>query len=192
MADKPWKRLERFAAATYGTTRRLMKGTDEVSDIGGDDKEFPLVLDTKLRKRESWQVIPWFKKVERAALESGKWPVLLLQEPGKVRKYVIVRRTPLVKYIMNDMPQKDLPADKFFTREVDPGRKTPILIQWNYLLKELQKEKRKRKVTVLHPMLFIKNTKADIELAILEPETLAWIFREGGLLPNVETTEDRS
>lgn len=188
MADKPWKRLERFAAATFGTTRRLMKGTDEVSDIGGDDKDYPLVLDTKLRKKESWQVIPWFKKVERAALETGKWPVLVLQEPGKIRKYAIVRRVPLIKFIMNEMPQKDLPADKFFTRQVDPGRKTPVLVQWDRLLKDLQKEKRKRKMD-LHPMLFIKNTKAEIELAILEPEVLAWIFREGGLLPNETTTD---
>lgn len=187
MADKPWKRLERSTAKTFHTTRRLMKGTDEVSDIGGDDIDYPLVLDTKLRKKGSWEIVRWFRKVEKAALETGKWPVLVLQEPGKVRKYAIVRRVPLIKFIMAH--RKEIPADAFFTREVNPQRRTPILIQWRELMKDIQKEKQKRKAKVLHPMLFLENTKADLKLAIVQPEVLSWIFVQGGLL-RVKTDED--
>ena len=182
MADKPWKKMERDIARIFHTTRRLMKGTDAVSDIG--DENFPLVVDCKKRKKQSWEITSWFKKIERAALEKGKWPVLVLQEPGKQRKYAIVRRGPLVKLILK---KTGIDANVFHVVE-KTGNRFSVLSEWQLSMKKLSKLRSKSKHD-LHLILCVKNEKADLDLAILKPEVLSWIFVEGGVIDAGHTSE---
>lgn len=181
--DRPWKKMERNIATIFHTTRRLMKGTNAVSDIGDDD--FPLVLDCKKRKKETWVVTQWFKKIETVAVKEGKWPVLVLQEPGKVRKYAFVRRAPLMKLILE---RTDISADRFYTVE-HSGNQFPVLLLWDKVMKEVQIQRKKRGHDV-HPILMVKNEKADLELAILQPTVLSWIFVKGGVIDGSDTGED--
>jgi len=167
-----------------GTTRKLMKGTSEVSDIGGDDPDFPLVLDCKLRKGKSWHVMAWFLKVEGATLaDTGKikWPVLCLREPGSGTKpsYAVVRREPFMKFIVERV---NLPSETYFAKEIPQSNVTPIIVEWDRFMKEVKKYKERVDVKPLIPMLLFHNTTYDIEIVVLKPEDLALIFREGGLL----------
>lgn len=175
--DKPWKNFERKIAAVYGTTRKLAKGTSEMSDIGGDQPDFPLVLDCKLRKRESWLICQWFKKIEENALKKNKWPVLAVGEPGKQKNYAFVRRAPLMKFVSE---RTNLNAEDFFSRMPSPGKLLPFDKEWEKMTKDFRKYKIHHQCNI--PMLFMCNTKHDIEFAILRNEDLAMIFREGGLI----------
>ena len=182
MARKPWKNFELKIAKMMGTSRKLMKGTGEISDIGGDDPDFPLVLDCKLRKRESWHVIVWLMKVEEAARSNTgklKWPVLCLREPGKIRSYAVVRREPFMKFIVDKV---NISPDRYFVKDIPSSYTTPILRQWDTLIKESQEYKRKEELDHVITMMNIHNTHYDIEITVLKPEDLALIFREGGLL----------
>jgi hypothetical protein len=192
MADRPWKVFERKTAALFGTTRKLMKGTGEISDIGGDDPDFPLILDCKLRKRNAWHVIAWLKKVEEAARASTgnlKWPVLCIREPGTGTKpsFAVVRREPFMKFIVERVY---LPVETYFVKELPSSRFTRILAEWNSFTKEVKRHKERTGIKPLIPMLIFHNTTYDIEIAVLKPEDLALIFREGGILKQEETKDE--
>jgi len=186
MADASWKREERIIASIFGTHRRLMKGTDEKSDIG--DENFPLVLDVKLRKKNQWKPVKWFSALEKQASEQGKWPVLCLREPGKLRRYAIVRETYLSKFISD---RTSYVAENFYIGSTNPSRNLPILMQWDKFIKIFNKKRMELKNNLLRssqkhddvfPILVFKNTKINVAYAILTPESLASIFRCGGLI----------
>lgn len=84
MADKAWKAEERKVAKSFGTSRALMKGTGEKSDIN-----HPLFcVDVKLRKR--WQVEKWFDELRNFASKCDKIPILTLRKPRSKRRLVVV------------------------------------------------------------------------------------------------------
>jgi len=186
--DRPWKVFERQIAAIFGTTRALQKGTKEIKDIGPED-DFPLLLDCKVWKKEKWQVVKWMKKLEANAQKDGmiRWPVLCVKEPGKVRKYAITRKSALFQLITKRV--KGMPSERFFHCAGGERNHTPILKQWNLMLKEIQRRKKltgpKQVPDDVIPMLSILNTKHDMDLVILTPEDLARIFYAAGVLKKI-------
>jgi len=82
--DKAWKKEERTVAKEFGTTRALMKGTLEKSDI---DHPF-FCVDVKLRKR--WEVDKWFSELEDYAQKHNKTPILTLRKPRSRRRLAVV------------------------------------------------------------------------------------------------------
>jgi hypothetical protein len=157
-----------------------MKGTEEVADIGDDD--FQLMLDCKHRPSRDWRISSWLEKVETAGAAEGKYPVLALQEPGKKRTYVIVRR----KHLMNFIGErcKGFTNEQFYTWNAAVTPRVGKLKQWDNLMKTISRDKSKNKVPKdAMPMLFIK------DIVMLKPEDLARIFRDGGLLPEVAEME---
>jgi len=82
--DKSWKKEERTVAKEFGTTRALMKGTLEKSDI---DHPF-FCVDVKLRKR--WEVDKWFSELEDYAQKHNKTPILTLRKPRSRRRLAVV------------------------------------------------------------------------------------------------------
>ena len=77
-----WKSEERTVAKMFGTSRALMKGTDEKSDIISD----LFMVDVKLRKR--WEVDRWYRELKDAAAKEDKIPILTVSfmESPKRRK----------------------------------------------------------------------------------------------------------
>lgn len=178
MADAAWKKFERDIASLFGTTRRLMKGTDEKMDIGDDD--FPLMLDCKLRKKESWSIAGWLRKVEEAAAGTGQYPVIVLREPGKVRRYAVVRRQGMMRFI--NERAKGFKSEQFYTWNTKVTPRIPYLKQWDNLIKSMAKDKKRGKTPEDSiPMLFIDNKKTG-QVIFLKPEDLMRIFQDGGLL----------
>jgi len=82
--DKAWKKEERTVAKEFGTTRSLMKGTSEKSDI---DHPF-FCVDVKLRKR--WAVDKWFDEIRNYAIKCDKIPILTLRKPHSKRRLAVV------------------------------------------------------------------------------------------------------
>ena len=72
-----WKNEERTVARMFGTSRQLMKGTEEKSDIISD----LFIVDVKLRKR--WSIQQWYRELRQASRKEGKIPILTVREPGK-------------------------------------------------------------------------------------------------------------
>lgn len=178
--DRAWKRFERDIASLFNTTRRLMKGTDEKSDIGDDD--FPILLDCKLRKKENWSIGGWLNAVEEAAIQEGnnRYPVICLREPGKQRRYAVVRKGPFMHFIARRT--RNFTADQFYNWNGAIMSKLPYLKQWDKMIKECAKDKRSGKVPPdAMPMLFINNRKTG-DVVFLKPEDLVRIFKDGGLL----------
>lgn len=88
MASSQWKYEERKVAKMFRTERRLMKGTSEKSDIGGDD--FPLVLDVKLWKESKWELRRWFREVFDEARRQDKIPVVSVRGSGMRTRYSMI------------------------------------------------------------------------------------------------------
>lgn len=84
MADKTWKREERIIAKAFNTTRALMKGTGEKSDI--DSEMF--CVDCKLRQR--WQVDKWYDELRDYAQKQNKIAILTLRKPRAKRRIAVV------------------------------------------------------------------------------------------------------
>jgi len=82
--DKAWKKEERTVAKEFGTTRALMKGTSEKSDI----EHALFCVDVKLRKR--WEVDKWFNELEDYAQKHNKTPILTLRKPRSRRRLAVV------------------------------------------------------------------------------------------------------
>jgi len=82
--DKAWKKEERTVAKEFGTTRALMKGTLEKSDI--DHPVF--CVDVKLRKR--WEIDKWFAELRDYAMKCNKTPILTLRKPRSRRRLAVV------------------------------------------------------------------------------------------------------
>lgn len=90
MPDQTWKAEERRVAKIFRTTRALMKGTDEKSDI-----IHPLFeVDVKLRK--NWRVLTWFTDLKKSARKKGKIPVLTLRCPGQKLRLAVVKLDNLI------------------------------------------------------------------------------------------------
>jgi len=198
MADKPWKKFERDIAAIFGTTRALMKGTDEVKDIGPED-DFPLVLDCKLWKQQNWQIVNWFRKLENAAPikvageDPGvsahthvRWPVLCVREPGKKRKYALVRRVYIMNFI-TDHTSPPLTANDFYHWQAKGFGPKTLVDTWEKMMKEMQDNRRVfgSDPSALSedaiPMMSMDHGKGT-KLTVFRPEDLARLFRIGGIL----------
>jgi len=82
--DKAWKKEERTVAKEFGTTRALMKGTSEKSDI----EHALFCVDVKLRKR--WEVESWFNVLRTYAFRENKIPILTLRKPRSRRRLAVV------------------------------------------------------------------------------------------------------
>lgn len=189
-----WKAFERKTAAIFGTTRALMKGTGEVKDIGPED-DFPLILDCKLRPASDWRIVPWFRKLEEAALNSSshpRWPVLCLREPGKKRAYAIVEEVPLTNFITK--VTKSFQGSDFYMYEAKSRNITPVVTAWRAMLQNVVRLKKLKRLKFPPdgiPIVRIHNVKHNLRLAVLKPEDLARLFFDGGLLKN-EGSHDQS
>jgi hypothetical protein len=84
MPDKSWKREEREVAKAFGTSRALMTGTDEKTDI--QHKLF--CVDVKLRQR--WDVDKWFEELREYADKQSKIPILTLRKPRTKRRLAVI------------------------------------------------------------------------------------------------------
>lgn len=84
MSDANWKAEERKVAHMFGTSRQLMKGTDEKSDIISD----LFMVDAKLRKR--WSVQQWYRDLKAASRKQSKIPILTIREPGKKLRLAVI------------------------------------------------------------------------------------------------------
>jgi len=75
MSDKPWKAEERTVARMFGTSRQLMKGTDEKSDIISG----LFTVDVKLRKK-------WWPQMVAMAYWKGNWghKLLIVWQPQRL------------------------------------------------------------------------------------------------------------
>lgn len=84
MADRAWKREERTVAKAFNSTRALLKGTAEKSDIDSD----VFCVDVKLRQR--WDVEKWFEELRAYAEKNDKIPILTLRKPRAKRRLAVV------------------------------------------------------------------------------------------------------
>ena len=84
MADKAWKREERIVAKSFGSTRALMTGTAEKSDIAHD----MFCVDTKLR--QNWQVDKWFSELKDYAQKQDKTPILVVRKPRAKQRLAVI------------------------------------------------------------------------------------------------------
>jgi hypothetical protein len=84
MPDKAWKAEERTVAKAFGTSRALMTGTDEKTDI--QHKLF--CVDVKLRQR--WDVDKWFEELREYADKQSKIPILTLRKPRTKRRLAVI------------------------------------------------------------------------------------------------------
>lgn len=82
--DKAWKAEERIVAKAFNTTRALMKGTNEKSDIDSD----MFCVDVKLRQR--WQVDKWYDELRDYAQKQNKIAILTLRQPRQQRRLAVV------------------------------------------------------------------------------------------------------
>ena len=82
--DKTWKREERIVAKSFNSTRALMKGTNEKSDIVSE----LFCIDVKLRNR--WQIEKWFDELRAYAQKCDKIPILTLRKPRAKRRLAMV------------------------------------------------------------------------------------------------------
>jgi hypothetical protein len=86
--DKAWKREERIVAKAFNSSRALMKGTDEKSDIQHD----LFCIDCKLR--QNWQVENWFRELQDYA-KVEICGLRIIQQP-KQRPFV---HLPMTEYL---------------------------------------------------------------------------------------------
>lgn len=84
MSDKAWKAEERTVAKAFGTSRALMKGTAEKTDI----QHALFCVDVKLRQR--WDVERWFEELREYADKQNKIPILTLRKPRSKRRLAVV------------------------------------------------------------------------------------------------------
>ena len=185
MADKPWKKFERDIAKLFGTTRALMKGTDEVKDIGPED-DFPIILDCKLWKLVNWQIPAWFDKLQQAASKSVPplWSVLCIREPGKRTRYAVVDRVRIMKFIAYETSPPITANDVYHWQAKGFGPKT-LTNTWSAMMKSLADDRKKyigrRSLSAdVIPMVSMKN--GTHNLTALRPKDLARLFRIGGIL----------
>ena len=72
-----WKAEERIVAKKFGTSRKLLKGTNEKEDIISDD----FSIDVKLWG--TWSILRWYKDMAEVARERGKVALITVRKPGK-------------------------------------------------------------------------------------------------------------
>jgi len=196
MSDKPWKKFERDIAAIFGTTRALMKGTNEVKDIGPED-DFPLVLDCKLWKAVNWKIPSWFKKLQRSAgyfarggftqkydLPPERWPVLCIREPGKHMRYCLVDRVSIMKFIA-EKTCPPLGAPDFFHWEAKGFGPEALIKTWKLMARAKSDHNRLYASKISDNcirMVSMKKKEDGMELTAFTPEDLARLFRIGGVL----------
>ena len=80
--DTVWKKEERLIARAFNTKRRLMKGTDEKSDIISD----VFCVDTKVHK--NWSIHSWFKDLQKGA--EDKIPILIVRKPKEKMRLSVI------------------------------------------------------------------------------------------------------
>lgn len=88
MSGRAWKTFELSVARQFGTTRRLMKGTDEKADIGDDS--YPLCVDAK--RRIKWSLHKWLRELREYAEREGRNrpPILVARKPPGITRYAFV------------------------------------------------------------------------------------------------------
>lgn len=77
-----WKKEELAVAKKFMTDRRLMKGTDEKSDIIHE----LFAVDVKVRKR--WDILKWFQELKDKA--NNKIPVLVFRKPRMTYRLAVI------------------------------------------------------------------------------------------------------
>ncbi|MBC8228276.1 hypothetical protein H8E77_01850 [bacterium] len=77
-----WKKEELEVAKAFFTKRRLMKGTDEKSDIIHE----LFHVDVKVRKR--WDILGWFQELRDKA--GGKLPILVVRKPRMTFRLAVI------------------------------------------------------------------------------------------------------
>ena len=80
--DTVWKKEERLIAKAFNTKRRLMKGTDEKSDVISD----VFCVDAKVQK--NWSIHKWFRDVQKGAKD--KIPILVVRKPKEKTRLVVI------------------------------------------------------------------------------------------------------
>jgi hypothetical protein len=82
MADKPWKKFERYVGRMFGTVRRPGSGAHGVTQGGTDDIKHPLIYAEckSLKKLYSHTL---FRDARRKAMKEEKpFPIIVLHEKG--------------------------------------------------------------------------------------------------------------
>jgi hypothetical protein len=79
---RTWQKTEDRAARFFGSRRRVLSGSANRGDIGGDDASHPtLFIESKLRDTHAVRTL--FEQVKRRAEREGKVPVLALFDKHK-------------------------------------------------------------------------------------------------------------
>lgn len=117
LSDKPWKAEERTVARMFGTSRALMKGTNEKSDIISDI----FVVDVKLRKRVN--VHKTYRDLLAAARKQDKIPILTMREPGAKLRLAVLDLDYLISILkgaqMNAERRPDKAAGKMVVSDTE-------------------------------------------------------------------------
>lgn len=96
MADKPWKRAERVAAALFGGLRNPLSGSNSYH-TSGDVIHPQLYVEVKHRKRQA--VISLMRDTVAKAVKERKLPVMTVSEPNMKWSLVCIRSIDLVKLV---------------------------------------------------------------------------------------------
>lgn len=174
MADKPWKAFERSTAAQFGVSRRLMKGTGEVADIGPDN--WPLILDTKLRK--SFRPHAWWNTVREYAAKEGKGrqPVLVTRKTPHLKRYAFSNYT-----WFWDMIVKGNNADLFTVTQFT-GKSWPV---------ERWSKKADANASAFNKMtLFVINCPGEEPTSVVSPHIMVSVLKAAKVLPYEPDVED--
>lgn len=166
MADKPWKAFERKMAATFFTTRRLLKGTNEKSDIGDDN--YPLCLDCKLRAQ--WSIVSWWNELEVYSRDSDKIPVLVVRRSGKRKAYAFIE----IEYAKVWGILVDDAISVFWVERPGPSGKWDIEAHYEAVKKRANLANR-------IPILVVERQGGPV-LAVLDPEHLASLLKGCGII----------
>lgn len=170
MPDKPWKVFERDIAKTFGTTRRLMKGTGEKADIGADD--FPLCLDCKLQQKPKWSLLAWYKEVQKFAVEASKVAVLVVRAPGSRKKYALIDSGYLLRLIAEFNY-----GQLFYIIRYDPAGKWDIESWYGATARDADKWKDTLKIPAI-----IVSRPGGLELMVMAPGHLASLLKGCGVI----------
>lgn len=181
---KGWKRWERDLAKIFGTSRRLMKGTDEVPDIGDHAFIQKVVLDGKNRPRSDWRIIPWFLNVEEYCIkkELPAWPVLGIRAPGDKNSFCFVRYAQLMQLIEYT---ESISEEDVHVLDVGYHKNLGFMPHWNSLSETVRRRIKTgtSKAGVIQILGMGNLKREDIKLAILKPKDLARLFMLGGIIP---------
>jgi hypothetical protein len=99
MADQPWKKHERKAAAIFGTMRKIGSGCQGREDATRSDSTHPrLFIECKTRARSAVRSL--MKETAELAKAENKTPILALRETGKPGAILCVRESDLAAIVI--------------------------------------------------------------------------------------------